>query len=74
LVKEVLFVWKREQQQAFKKLKQIISTISVLVYLDFNKPFILYMNISKEGLGVILVQKEQDNKIHLVIFISYKNV
>jgi len=26
----------------------------VLAHLDFNKPFILYMNASKEGLGAKL--------------------
>ncbi len=33
----------------------------------------LYTNASKEGLEAILAQEGQDKRIHLVIFISYKN-
>jgi len=54
-------------------LKQIINTVSVLVHPDFNQPFILYTNASKEGLGAILVQEGQGKRIHPVTFISYKN-
>src|SRR6266498_5531636 len=47
--------------------------VSVLMHPDFNKLFILYMDASKEGLGVILAQEGQDKRIHPVIFILYKN-
>ena len=73
LTKEIPYVWGEEQQQAFDRLKQIISTVPVLVHPDFNQPFILYTNTLKEGLGVILAQEEQDKRIHPVTFISYKN-
>src|SRR6266498_2019078 len=59
LAKEVPYVWGQEQQQAFERLKQIISTILVLVHLDFKRPFILYTDASKERLGAILAQEEQ---------------
>jgi len=55
LVKEVPFVWKWKQQQAFERLKQTISTMPVLAHLNFNRPFILYTDVSKEGLGAILM-------------------
>ncbi len=45
----------------------------VLVYLDFNRPFILYTDASKEGLKAILAQEEQNKRIHPVTFILYKN-
>src|SRR6266540_6559620 len=73
LAKEVLYIWGQEQQQAFDRLKQIISTVLVLAHPDFNRPFILYTDVSKEGLGAILAQKGQDKRIHPVTFISYKN-
>jgi len=57
LAKEVPYVWGSEQQQAFERLKQIISTVPVLVHPDFNRPFILYTDASKEGLGAILAQE-----------------
>ena len=54
-------------------MKQIISTVPVLVHPDFNRQFILYTDALKEGLGAILAQEGQDKKIHPVTFISYKN-
>jgi len=54
LAKEIPYVWGQEQQQAFERLKQVISTVPVLVHPDFNRPFILYTDASKEGLGAIL--------------------
>ncbi|SRR6266542_637153 len=36
LVKEIPYVWGPEQQQAFERLKQVISTVPVLVHPDFN--------------------------------------
>src|SRR6266540_5349890 len=73
LAKKVSYVWGQEQQQAFERLKQIISSVPVLVHPDFNRPFILYTDASKEGLGAILAQPRQAKRIHPVTFISYKN-
>src|SRR6266498_2112059 len=73
LAKEVPYMWGQEQQQAFERLKQIISSVPVLVHLDFNRSFILYTDASKEGLEAILAQEGQDKRIHPVTFISYKN-
>ena len=56
LAKETPYVWGQEQQQAFERLKQVISTMPVLMHPDFNRPFILYTDASKEGLGTILAQ------------------
>ena len=36
LAKETSYVWEQEQQQAFERLKQVISMVSVLVHPDFN--------------------------------------
>ncbi len=73
LTKKIHFVQKQEQQQAFERLKQIINMVLVLTHLDFNRPFILYMDVLKKSLEAILAQKEQDKRIHPVTFISYKN-
>src|SRR6266498_39511 len=47
--------------------------VPVLTHSDFNKPFILYIDASKEGLGAILTQEGLDKRIYPVTFISYKN-
>src|SRR6266498_2486780 len=36
LAKKVPYIWGQEQQRAFKRLKQVISIVPVLVHSDFN--------------------------------------
>ena len=40
----------------------------VLVFSDFEKPFLLETDASKEGLGVVLSQKQSDGWYHPVAF------
>src|SRR6266498_4401300 len=47
--------------------------VLVLVFPNFNRLFILYTDVSKEGLDTILTQEGQGKRIHPVMFISYKN-
>ena len=43
----------------------------MLVFLDFDKPFLLETDASKEGLGVVLSQKQDDGCYHPVAFGSH---
>ena len=43
-------------------------TAPVLVFPDFNKPFLLETDASKEGLGAVLSQKQDDGRYHPVAF------
>ena len=54
-------------------LKERITSAPVLVFPDFNKPFLLETDASKEGLGVVLSQKQDDGCYHPVAF-SKQNV
>ena len=47
-----------EAQEAMNILKGKVQSATVLVFPDFNKPFLLEMDASKEGLGVVLFQKQ----------------
>ena len=51
-----------EAQEAVQVLKKKIQSTPVLVFPDFDKPFMLKMDASKEGLGVVLSQKQSDRK------------
>ena len=46
-----------EMEEAVRVLKEKISSAPVLVFPDFDKPFLLETDASKEGLGVVLSQK-----------------
>ena len=46
--------------KAFKALKQVCMTAPVLAFTDYTKPFLLETDASKDGLGVVLSQKQAD--------------
>ena len=47
-------------REAVNILKGKVHSAPVLVFPDFNKPFLLEMDASKEGLGAVLSQKQND--------------
>ena len=60
-----------EAHEAVWTLKEKILTSPLLVFPDFPKPFLLEMDASKEGLGAILSQKQDDGRFHPVAFGSH---
>ena len=57
-----------EAQEAVNILKGKVQSTPVLVFPDFDKPFLLETDASKEGLGVVLSQKQSDGRYHPVTF------
>jgi hypothetical protein len=60
LKKNTLYIWSKDQHDAFEKLKTCLMTPPILVYPNFGKPFILYTDASTFALGAILSQKNKD--------------
>ena len=57
-----------EAQEAVRILKDKIQTMPILVFPDFDKPFLLKTDASKEGLDVVLSQKQGNRWYHPVTF------
>ena len=57
-----------EAWEAINILKRRVQSVPILVFPDFDKPFLLEMDASKEGLGVVLSQKQSDGCYHPVTF------
>ena len=57
--------------EAFEALKQACMSSPVLGYADYTKDFLLKTDASKEGLGVVLSQKQADGHYHLVTYGSW---
>ena len=55
-------------QETVGILKEKVQSAPVLVFPDFDKPFLLETDASKEGLGVVLSQKQRDGWYHPVAF------
>jgi len=48
--------WIPEMDKAWKELKKRLIETPILKHPNFTKPFILYTDISKKGIGAILAQ------------------
>ena len=55
---------------AFETLKDKLLTPPVLAYPDFTKDFVIETDASKQGLGAILSQRQEDNKLHPMAYTS----
>ena len=55
-------------EEAFEALKQGCMNSPVLGFADYTKDFLLEMDASKEGLGAVLSQKQEDGQFHLVAY------
>jgi hypothetical protein len=58
----ITYVWTIDQENAFNKLKELLTSAPILIYPDFTKKFYLYTDASDSGLGAVLSQKDDDNR------------
>lgn len=73
LKKDRKFVWGHEQNHAFQRLKDILSTSPVLNIFKIGAPTELHTDASIDGIGAILLQEdESDHKLHPIHYLSRK--
>ena len=68
--KGALFRWSAECETGFEILRTKLLTSPLLAYPDFSKDFTLETDASKFGLGAILSQYQEDQKLHPVAYAS----
>ena len=56
LQKDHKFVWTEECEAAFCTLRNLLTTAPVLAQPDIEKPFDVFCDASKNGLGCVLMQ------------------
>ena len=61
--------WGPEQEEAFQKLKNALSSPPVLGYANYASPFEVHTDASLKGLGAVLYQK-QEGILHPISFAS----
>jgi hypothetical protein len=55
--KEEKFIWNAERDEAFRTLKELLTTSPVLAQSDITKSFDVYCDASGTGLGCVLMQE-----------------
>src|SRR6266540_50715 len=68
--KYVPFVWKEKRQKAFDKIKKKMTMAPIVTHPDFEKPFILYTDASREDIGAVLHQKDDQGKERIIVCVS----
>jgi len=68
--KNVVFEWSQECQASFEELKKRLVIHPVLAYPNFDVDFVLETDASHQGLGAALSQRQEDSKLHLIVYAS----
>ena len=68
--KNVLFRWEKEQEDAYQNLKKMLTERPVLATFTPGQPIELHTDASVDGLGAILLQEKDDNKLHPIYYAS----
>lgn len=70
LEKDAAWKWNKEHQEAFEKLKRMLSSKDTLVHYDMKKKLILSCDASQYGLGAVLEHEMNDGSIRPIMFAS----
>ena len=66
----VTIAWTKEHQNILEKLIEHLITPPIMAYPDYNKPYIVHTDASKDGLGAVLYQ-EQEEAIRVIAYASH---
>ena len=65
------FEWTAQCEEAFNRLKSLLSTYPILAYPNYNEPFFLETDASNIGLGCVLSQVDpKTNKLRPISYAS----
>ena len=67
--KDAVFHWSTDYQDAFDRLKTLLTTSPITAFPNFSLPFRLYTDASTAGLGAILAQV-REGKEHIICCVS----
>ena len=60
LKKDTLFIWDEWAQESFNALDKSLASAYVLSPPDYNSDFLIYVVVSKETIGMVLVQEDEE--------------
>ena len=68
--KKAAIKWDSRCQRAFDDLKTLCTTVPILTYADFTKPFKLHTDTCSTGLGAVLYQTREDGTEAVITYAS----
>ena len=71
LKKYTLFVWDEWAQESFDALKPSLATAPMLSPPDYSREFLIYVSISLEMIGMVLVQKDEELHEHVIYYLIW---
>ena len=64
--------WTPSHEQAFFRLKDLLTSKPILCSPDVTKPFVLQTDASESGIGAVLSQADEEGVEHPVAYYSRK--
>ena len=64
--------WNEEYRKAFEKIKEYLTSLSLLKPPRQGKPLILYMALEENAMGAMLAQEGPEGVEHAVYYLSKK--
>ena len=58
--KDAKYEWSEERQRAFDEVKKRLSEVPLLIHPDFEREFILQMDVSGFAIGAVLTQLDDE--------------
>ena len=70
--KNISFMWTEKAEKAFKKLKKLFISQSVLIMFESEKSITLEMNVSNEAIETCISQSNDKKRLHFIAYYSHK--
>ena len=70
LKKDTPFYWDERAQEYFDALKKALSMAPLLSPPDYSRDFLLYVAMSQEMIGMVLVQEDDEIQDHVMYYLS----
>ncbi len=70
--KNISFMWTEKAEEAFKKLKKLFISQSVLIMFKSEKPIMLEMNASDEAIETCISQSDDKKRLNFIAYYSRK--
>jgi hypothetical protein len=70
LLKDTPFIWDERAQESFDALKKDLVSMPLLKPPDYSRYYFLYIVVSEDTIGMVLVQEDDELHEHVIYYIS----